>query len=125
MQALLSQEFSGNVRELENIIERSIIFCRTDTLEVKDLLLDNEQETLYPDMDKDMSRISFKEAKDKMILMFHDQYIRSLLRETRGNISKAAEMVGIQRQYLHRLMKKSGIDAANFREKDPDHPSSP
>lgn len=125
MQALLSQEFSGNVRELENIIERSVIFCRTDTLEVKDLFLDNEQETLYPNMDKDMSRISFKEAKDRMILMFHDQYIRSLLRETRGNISKAAEMAGIQRQYLHRLMKKSGIDAANFREKDPEIPSPP
>jgi len=119
MQVLLFHEFPGNVRELENIIERGVIFCTTDSLDVKDLFLDKEHETFYPDLDQGASRQSFKEAKDRMILMFHEQYIRALLRESKGNISKAAEMVGIQRQYLHRLMKESGIDAADFRQKVP------
>ena len=120
MQALLFHEFPGNVRELENIIERGVIFCTTDSLDVKDLFLDKEHETFNPDLDQGASRLSFKEAKDRMILMFHEQYIRSLLRESKGNISKAAEMAGIQRQYLHRLMKESGIDAADFRQKGQD-----
>ena len=120
MQALLFHEFPGNVRELENIIERGVIFCTTDSLDVKNLFLDKEHETFYPDLDQGASRQSFKEAKDRMILMFHEQYIRSLLRESKGNISKAAEMAGIQRQYLHRLMKESGIDAADFRQKGQD-----
>jgi len=115
MQALLFLEFPGNVRELENIIERGVIFCTTDSLDVKDLFLGKEHETFYPDLDQGASRLSFKEAKDRMILMFHGQYIHSLLRESKGNISKAAEMAGIQRQYLHRLMKEAGIDAADFR----------
>ena len=115
MQALFFHEFPGNVRELENIIERGVIFCPTDTLDVKDLLLDKEHESFYPDPDQGASHLSFKEAKDRVILMFHEQYIHSLLRESKGNISKAAEMAGIQRQYLHRLMKESGIDAADFR----------
>ena len=118
MQALLSQEFSGNVRELENTIERGVIFCKTDTLEMKDLFLDKEQAGFYPDLDQVVSHLSFKEAKDRMIRLFHEQYVSSLLAQSKGNISKAAEIAGIQRQYLHRLMKESGIDAANFREKN-------
>lgn len=117
LQALLSQEFPGNVRELENIIERGVIFCRTNTLELKDLLLDHEQESLYPGLDKDISHLSFKEAKEMMINLFHKHYIQLLLRESSGNISRAAETAGIQRQYLHRLMKETGIDAEPFRQK--------
>ncbi len=120
MQALLFHEFPGNVRELENIIERGVIFCTTDRLDVKNLFLDKENETFYPDLDQGASRMSFKEAKERMIQMFHEQYIRSLLRESKGNISRAAEMAGIQRQYLHRLMKESEIYAADFRQKGPD-----
>ncbi|MFH2012433.1 MAG: sigma-54 dependent transcriptional regulator [Pseudomonadota bacterium] len=111
MQALLSLELNGNVRELENIIERGVIFCQTNTLEVKDLFPDNEYKTLFPCLDEDIYQLSFKEAKDKITHKFHRQYMLSILRKSRGNISKAAAMAGIQRQYLHRLMKEEGIDA--------------
>ena len=117
MQRLLAQDFPGNVRELENIIERGVIFCKTDTLEVKDLFLDNQQTPFYPDLNQKASHLSFKEAKEKMIGLFHEQYIHSLLRESEGNISKAAELAGIQRQYLHRLMKEAGIEAEGFKQK--------
>jgi DNA-binding NtrC family response regulator len=114
MQALLSLGLPGNVRELENIIERGVIFCRTNTLEVKDLFPNNEQKASYPYLDEDIYRLSFKEAKDKMTHEFHRQYVLSVLRKSRGNISKAAAMAGIQRQYLHRLMKEEGIDAKDI-----------
>ena len=117
MNALLSQDFPGNVRELENIIERGVIFCRTDALQVKNLFLDDEQANFFPDLDQGVSHLSFRKAKDEMIRAFHEQYIQSLLRESNGNISKAAKLAGIQRQYLHRLMKDAGIDAENFKQK--------
>jgi DNA-binding NtrC family response regulator len=41
----------------------------------------------------------------------------ALLRESGGNISRAADMAGIQRQYLHRLMKEAGIEADQFKQK--------
>ncbi len=51
-----------------------------------------------------------------MINLFHKHYIQLLLRESSGNISRAAEIAGIQRQYLHRLMKEEGIDAGQFKD---------
>jgi DNA-binding NtrC family response regulator len=117
MHLLMSRDYPGNVRELENIIERGIIFCNSDTLTVKDLQLDSDAESFYPDLGEELGRLSFKDAKDRMINRFHTQYIMSLLRESGGNISKAAEMAGIQRQYLHRLMKEAGIEAEQFKQK--------
>lgn len=125
MNALLSQDFPGNVRELENIIERGVIFCQTDALQVKDLFLDDERAAFFPDLDQGVSHLSFRKAKDKMIRAFHEQYIQSLLRESNGNISKAAELAGIQRQYLHRLMKESNIDAEGFKQKNQGPGKSP
>ena len=117
MQALLGREFPGNVRELENMIERGVIFCNTDTLKVKDLHLESEGTSFFPEVTEEVARLSFKDAKDRMINLFHNQYIMALLRESGGNISRAAEIAGIQRQYLHRLMKEAGIEAEQFKPK--------
>jgi DNA-binding NtrC family response regulator len=117
MQALVSKDYPGNVRELENIIERGVIFCASKSLTLKDLHLDQEGETLYPNLSEEAASLSFKDAKEKMISLFHRQYIMSLLQHSGGNISKAAEAAGIQRQYLHRLMKDAGIEAEQFKQK--------
>jgi len=119
MQALTARQFPGNVRELENIIERGIIFCNGDTLTLSDLGLSGPNESLQPEVTPDLNRgntlMNFKDAKDENIRLFHEHYIRTLLWETQGNISKASEFAGIQRQYLHRLMKESRIEANEFR----------
>ena len=118
MQAMLNQEFPGNVRELENIIERGVIFAGTHTLKLKDLSLDTQPASFFTHLDPDVFRLSFREAKDRVIHLFHRQYIRTLLGESGGNVSKAADTAGIQRQYLHRLMKEESIDAEDFKNKN-------
>lgn len=115
-EALVTQPFPGNVRELENYIERGVIFCQGDALTLQDLSLDSDQASFFTDMENDIFQLAFKEAKEAMIHLFHRQYIRTLLAGSNGNISKAAEKAGIQRQYLHRLMKESGINARAYRE---------
>ncbi|MBC2709577.1 MAG: sigma-54-dependent Fis family transcriptional regulator [Desulfosarcina sp.] len=115
MKALMQQEYPGNVRELENIIERGVIFCSTNTLKLKDLSLDDQHASLFSNLAPDLFRLSFREAKDKVIHMFHSQYIQTLLSESGGNVSRAADTAGIQRQYLHRLMKEVNIDAEDFK----------
>ncbi len=121
MQFLLSYDFPGNVRELENIIERGVIFCRGNILDTKDLFMERElEEGPEGESPGDRELLSFKEAKENAIQMFHRRYIQSLLRESGGNISRAAEVAGIQRQYLHRLMKDVGIEAEEFKNRGGD-----
>jgi DNA-binding NtrC family response regulator len=78
MQALVSRDYPGNVRELENIIERGVIFCTSKSLTLKDLHLDPEGESLYPNLNEEAASLSFKDAKEQMISLFHRQYIMSL-----------------------------------------------
>ncbi len=115
MQALVSYQYPGNVRELENLIERGVIYCRSDTLGLRDLSMDNEPSSFFSTMAPEVSEMCFKDAKDEMIQQFHSKYIRYLLERTGGNISRAAEAAGIQRQYLHRLMKETGVGADEFK----------
>jgi DNA-binding NtrC family response regulator len=114
-QALAFRDFPGNVRELENLLERGVIFCNEEVLQLKDLALDQDSGGDDGALDADLSQLSFREAKERTIQDFHVRYIQELLRESGGNISRAAETAGIQRQYLHRLMKEAGIDAEDFK----------
>jgi DNA-binding NtrC family response regulator len=123
LQALTARQFPGNVRELENIIERGVIFCTGDTLTLSDIDLCEPEKSILlgmtPDVYFDNTLMNFKDAKEENIQLFHEHYIRILLKESHGNITKAAEIAGIQRQYLHRLMKESHIEANEFRRVSP------
>jgi len=115
--ALLSQDFPGNIRELENLIERSVILSNSEHLTQKDLFPDNAPDIICPEFSRDIMDLPFRDAKEKMIQMFHAQYIQSILENSSGNISQAADEAGIQRQYLHRLMKEAGINAEAYKSK--------
>jgi DNA-binding NtrC family response regulator len=118
MQALLAYDFPGNVRELENLIERGVIFCRGASLTLADLQLEARPAPTLPDTSEEMAKLSFREAKDLAIQHFHRQYIRRLLEDNGGNVSRAAEAAGIQRQYLHRLIKEAGLETTDFKLKE-------
>jgi DNA-binding NtrC family response regulator len=51
----------------------------------------------------------FREAKERLISAWERDYVTQLLKKTGGNVSQAAREGGIDRVYLHRLMKKHGI----------------
>jgi len=115
MQALMTHEYPGNVRELENIIERGVIYCHEDTLSLRDLSLDSDIPEFLSCLEPEISRLNFKEAKERMLQQFYVRFIQGLLKKSDGNISRAAETAGIQRQYLHRLMKDVGIEAEDYK----------
>ncbi|MGA6924135.1 MAG: sigma-54 dependent transcriptional regulator [Desulfosarcina sp.] len=116
MQRLMTLDYPGNVRELENIIERGVIFCRSEALAPEDLFLEQEQSEMVDAFPPSMGQLSFKDARDQTIAIFHRQYIDRLLRGTDGNVSRAAQKAGIQRQYLHRLMKEAGIMTGDYKD---------
>ncbi|MBW2647123.1 MAG: sigma-54-dependent Fis family transcriptional regulator [Deltaproteobacteria bacterium] len=115
MSALMAEKWPGNIRELENVIERGVILCRSDHIEVSDIFPEKAIVHPSPSLDQAIAKLPFKEAKENVIKAFHQSYIFWILQQNRGNISRAAEQAGLQRQYLHRLIKEEKIDTEIFK----------
>ncbi|MFI5237600.1 MAG: sigma-54-dependent transcriptional regulator [Ignavibacteriales bacterium] len=102
---LQEMNWSGNVRELKNIIERIIIIidkreiARTDI----EILLKPGQATMDDIIDDSNSFQEFKEKAERA-------FILKQLNENSWNISKTAELLDIQRSHLYNKMKKYGIE---------------
>jgi two-component system nitrogen regulation response regulator NtrX len=105
----LMQRYSwpGNVRELRNTIERVVILHQNHRVAVTNLPAFGESEPpassyRFP---------SFKEASDA----YHREFIQRKLDEADGNVSRAAELMGIDRSHLYRRMRALGISVRGER----------
>ncbi|MCK4467842.1 MAG: sigma-54-dependent Fis family transcriptional regulator, partial [Desulfobacterales bacterium] len=115
--ALMSKSWPGNIRELENCIERGVILCQSNTIKISDILPQEPVAHTSPLVDRNIYTLPFKEAKNIIIKAFHGKYINRILKQNKGNISRAAEQAELQRQYLHRLIKEEDINTEIFKEK--------
>jgi DNA-binding NtrC family response regulator len=96
VQTLMQYAWPGNVRELEHTIERAVLMCRTDEIQPADLAL-NAQRAPSPGLE-DLSL----EAVEAML-------VRKALQRYQGNVSQAAEALGLSRGALYRRMEKYGL----------------
>jgi len=99
---LQAHDWPGNVRELRNVVEGSLSLTGA---EVPLPTADAAPGALA----KDVLDKPFKEAKGLLVEAFEREYLTHLLDRHRGNISRAAQEAGIDRNYIHRLVKKYGI----------------
>jgi DNA-binding NtrC family response regulator len=98
--ALLTQyDWPGNVRELENVIERAVVLSTGDAIEPRDLPI-LESEPAPPS--EGWPTGTYHEA----VLAFKREFLRSALAQAKGNQTRAAQALGLQRTYLSRLMKE-------------------
>jgi len=88
---MLNHPWSGNVRELENMVERGVILSKDNTITLAELPQD---------------MIHQAPAEGKTVDTVVKNHILKVLEETNGNISKAAEILGIQRMTLYQKLKK-------------------
>ena len=106
-------KWPGNVRELRNLVERITILSaneknvNTNSI-VKDAL---SQKNISSQTDPETNVLSYplKEAREK----FEKDYLASQLKKHKGNISKTAEFIGMERSALHRKLKTLGIKGIN------------
>jgi DNA-binding NtrC family response regulator len=123
MRHLLRRDWPGNIRELENAIERGVIMAMGDSLELADILASGPSSQFSGPHEfgeySDLFSMPFKEAKDKLIDQFHAEYISKVLSRNSGNVSKAAIESGLKRQYLHRLMRETKLERKSFKKNHP------
>ena len=110
-------DWPGNVRELRNVVERALSLGAA-------ALQDLGEGTKRPSTNEeavaarpasvppgaDVLELPFKEAKAALVESFERDYLSALLHRHRGNISRAAAEAGIDRNYIHRLVKKYGLE---------------
>jgi DNA-binding NtrC family response regulator len=123
MDHLMNQEWPGNVRQLENTIERGVIMAAGEELQLSDILTMAPEAQLPCDTTpfetgEEIFQLPFKEAKDRLIEEFETQYLTKVLARHSGNVSQAARESGVKRQYLHRLMRDNKLDSKAFRKGD-------
>ncbi len=115
MALLLNREWPGNIRELENVVERAVIVCRGGEIDTKDLAPISPSSIQETRIDSSILDLPFKEAKQEALRKFYREYLSHVLSIYKGNVSKASSECGLKRQYFHRLMKIAGIEAKIFR----------
>lgn len=116
LEVLMTRVWPGNIRELENVIERGVILSRTDLLQVADLFPEDLPNSFPFRIQENIFMSPFKEAKEHIINNFHIEYIRRVLAKHSGNVSLAAKECGLKRPYLHRLMRENDIQSKNYRQ---------
>ncbi|SHJ78750.1 regulatory protein, Fis family [Paramaledivibacter caminithermalis DSM 15212] len=99
---LINYEWKGNIRELENVIERIVILCQSDTIFKKDL----PKEILFVDMDDSEFVLPEKGINLEEV---EKSFIKQALVLSEGNQTKAAKLLGITRHTLLYRMDKYDI----------------
>lgn len=99
---LMSYDFPGNVRELENIIERGVALTNSQAVELAHM----------PEDLKELEIKTFRRKEGRLPTLEEQEiaYIQWVLRETGGNKTLAAQLLGIDRVSLWRKLKKHGIE---------------
>jgi len=107
IETLSLYSWPGQVRELKNFIERIYILVEEDKVELTDLA--EAGLIIGPDHGA-LNASTLKIARS----IFEKQYIMKKLEENHGNVSKTAEMIGLERSHLHRKMKTYGINTSDL-----------
>jgi two-component system nitrogen regulation response regulator GlnG len=106
-------DWPGNVRELKNVIDRGLSLMGQNRVLQPSLLgleaMPGTSSSAGAPQWPTVGNEHFRDAKERLIASWERDYVTQLLRRAGGNVSKAAREGGLDRVYLHRLIKKYNI----------------
>ncbi len=107
LEKLSQYAWPGNIRELRNLVERLVIMTPGEQITAADLPL-SLQAPAAKSMGSFQAGVTLREIRDRM----EREYILSCLAATSGNMSQAAELLGLERSNLYKKMRALGIESS-------------
>ncbi len=104
MEVLMEYDYPGNVRELQNLVERLVVLKKSGFIGIEDL-----PEKFYGQQKQDNTRLDLHRGYDTLVSEFEQNLILKALNETNGVKSKAAQILSMNRTTLIEKMKRLGI----------------
>ena len=119
LQSLMQRSWQGNVRELQNVVNRAVLLCPGNLIDEADLGDDPDAgnpHELQRDRHQESSplpgsQLSYREAKNALLHQFNASYLTEALRTADGNVTLAARTCGMERQALQRLLRRYNIES--------------
>ncbi|MDD2855070.1 MAG: sigma 54-interacting transcriptional regulator [Desulfuromonadaceae bacterium] len=111
VKAMQHYPWPGNIREMQNVIERSAVLVKDGMIRLENLptIFTNTYESCL-DMDVTRRRVSFKAERELQVVRTEKNIIARYLEETDGNVAKAARLANLPRRTFYRLLEKHGIE---------------
>ena len=109
---LITLPWEGNIRELENVIERASILCIDDRIEISDVQpdTDNDVQTAAQPLDIDINKMVPANTRlPDMLDAIEEKMLKEALEKTANVQTKAAKLLGITKSLLQYKMKKFGL----------------
>lgn len=103
----------GNIRELQNVIKKTLVMSRNEHISVDDL---PDEIVARAGDSREEQQGGFFKQRDIQIAVFEKQYFSELLRKSHGDVSQAADQADIPRGTLYRLLKKNDLNPSDFRD---------
>lgn len=112
---LHSQRWPGNARELQNRIQREFLMCEGTSIEIRPPPPAADRRHQADRRLAPVDTLNFNAAKQITLQAFERSHLLRLMRESTGNVTRAARLAGKERRALGKLLKKYCIEPAIFR----------
>jgi transcriptional regulator with PAS, ATPase and Fis domain/iron only hydrogenase large subunit-like protein len=115
--AMMKYPWPGNIREMQNVIERAAVLTHDEIIKLGNLPLAFAES--YAEEAEDVIDLrSFKKEREPHVLRVEKKLIQRYLADAGGNVSKAAQLANIPRRTFYRLLDKHGLKGRTIRARE-------